>query len=1055
MESLSSIESQLNTISSEFFEPDPRKFKTLHHVINVLAASEDQDDLQSNDAYVKLQRQHKIVQDGIEVVVSDHYRELNAGVVGLGKVSRQFNDALLQVQRLRRQVKAVQKSLVNDLNREGGGSQNSNPSSQQNSLRDLYAKKKECNAVLLILEKLAMLREAPRRYDTLIQSHRLHAAISHLSSSLTMLFSEDVASVQALSKVGEDLMMRKGGAEDLCTDALCDLIFLRTGSLTRNQEKARLRPRAKTRGSKHRRGNSYHRHRTPSSNVSDSDSDSASNASSSDESSSAASFMGGSSASSPTRMNNSAPPLPHDKLLTQYTGRLLPEKFLSSTISDADEMEVIGSNTKLEYSSTILPTKIIVKSMGMIGRVDDIIRNVMSRAANEVASVERQTRLRTLTTVEDSQRPDAPKDLGLHFVRSHLFKVMNNYMDVTRRMGYCLQCINHEKQGISDKDQAKIKRNILTIVESMQSEIKDFLVCVLGEEVDDDKNESMERRSLLHRQTLSSATEKKSIFSLSINTDPTKNRNDSSKSSPVRSRRTRRRSSVGASTSATLVTSMSASQFVSTVLLRSSAPSVRHALPLRKYVARWCDGLALAVKEIFPEAAEDVDQGAKTYLDSVIEERLLPLLQSDTVDSVVTSLESPVAFRSPVIGTSLSTTNLLPAVTHACSTLLDKTEPLFEALHRLPVEGEIFTAVLAVLEHVILTFASRAKQRSGELMSQLTSYEMLGKDIDDSSKNFFSVSLERQSTFTQLMGVYFEDYGGSGPNTNPDSAGVGVGVGALRPPTLGRSVTTEQEMMDEVFEEESEQLKNLFNFDETDYGAKITSTSDIQHLADIVALAHSLLILSGKLEDRLKATETAGKILAKTRNLHISVNGLRTLGKKLCKVLRVEIQANVIKSMSTVSQLDDLFAESAAHAAGNLRIEPVSDLCEYIVRASECIITVGGAGMEHWAFGGVELLFSKLFLRSFKYMVGHRVTLQGIELLQISLKEAENACLGIGVIKEKFTAESFSGAKVMLKAFHDNTTADELEEFIKNDKTNGVTSVEKGWLLANKRLTML
>ena len=43
----------------------------------------------------------------------------------------------------------------------------------------------------------------------------------------------------------------------------------------------------------------------------------------------------------------------------------------------------------------------------------------------------------------------------------------------------------------------------------------------------------------------------------------------------------------------------------------------------------------------------------------------------------------------------------------------------------------------------------------------------------------------------------------------------------------------------------------------------------------------------------------------------------------------------------------------------------------------------------------------------------------------------------------------------MLKAFHDNTTADELEEFIKNDKTNGVTSVEKGWLLANKRLTML
>lgn len=170
---LSSIENQLNTISSEFFEPDPRKFKTLHHVINVLAASEDQDDLQNNDAYIKLKRQHKIVQDGIELVTEKHYRELNAGVVGLGKVSRQFNDALLKVQRLRRQVKAVQKALVTDLNRENPGSSPSPSSSlnnsQQNSLRELYDKKKECNAALLILEKLSMLREAPRCYDTLIQ----------------------------------------------------------------------------------------------------------------------------------------------------------------------------------------------------------------------------------------------------------------------------------------------------------------------------------------------------------------------------------------------------------------------------------------------------------------------------------------------------------------------------------------------------------------------------------------------------------------------------------------------------------------------------------------------------------------------------------------------------------------------------------------------------------------------------------------------------------------------------------------------------------------------
>ena len=133
----------------------------------------------------------------------------------------------------------------------------------------------------------------------------------------------------------------------------------------------------------------------------------------------------------------------------------------------------------------------------------------------------------------------------------------------------------------------------------------------------------------------------------------------------------------------------------------------------------------------------DLDRSAKDYLDGVIERRLLPLLQADAVDGVVLSLESPLAFEPPMTTTTLAS-HLLPDVTFACSTLLDKTAPLFEALHRLSPDGEIFGAVLAVLEHTVLTFVSRAKQRSEDIISGLTSWKYLGSDIDDSARNPFS-----------------------------------------------------------------------------------------------------------------------------------------------------------------------------------------------------------------------------------------------------------------------------------------------------------------------------
>ena len=179
--------------------------------------------------------------------------------------------------------------------------------------------------------------------------------------------------------------------------------------------------------------------------------------------------------------------------------------------------------------------------------------------------------------------------------------------------------------GCSEADKKKlIAKTVIKLIEHMQLEIKEFLAAALGEdEVDASSAEvdAPERGSLLNRDTLVSSTDstKKGIFSLSISTES--NSGSQSKSGSVRTRR-RRRSSLGASTSATLVTSMSGSQFATTVLFTSPIkPSVRHALPLRKYVARWCDGLVLAVKELGGLSSQ-VDQSARDFLDGVIEKKV-------------------------------------------------------------------------------------------------------------------------------------------------------------------------------------------------------------------------------------------------------------------------------------------------------------------------------------------------------------------------------------------------------------------------------------------------
>jgi hypothetical protein len=98
------------------------------------------------------------------------------------------------------------------------------------SLRELWLKKLEAEAVLSLLEKLDRIRAAPMQFDSYLQQHRIGAAVITVAQALDTMFSSDVAQVQALHKIMEQLMNRKQKAEEVVWELLMDVLFLRTGN---------------------------------------------------------------------------------------------------------------------------------------------------------------------------------------------------------------------------------------------------------------------------------------------------------------------------------------------------------------------------------------------------------------------------------------------------------------------------------------------------------------------------------------------------------------------------------------------------------------------------------------------------------------------------------------------------------------------------------------------------------------------------------------------------------------------------------------------------------
>ena len=265
---LADLEHMLNVeVEPEFFV-EPRFFHTLSRVINVLGlqlnddAKEDLSGkslLERNPAYQGLQKQAQVVENAIEHMSRVYCNALNRSVIQVGRIAREFDDAIDKVESLRQQVEVIQETIgarsrasasanqdLATASKEGGNKKDAGDADDQvelvvaatpathMSLRELWMKKLESEALLSLINKINIVRDAPGRFDDLTSGDhkncRIGAATRCLTEALQTMFSDDISQVDALSQILENLMIRKATASQILWETLEDILYLRTAN---------------------------------------------------------------------------------------------------------------------------------------------------------------------------------------------------------------------------------------------------------------------------------------------------------------------------------------------------------------------------------------------------------------------------------------------------------------------------------------------------------------------------------------------------------------------------------------------------------------------------------------------------------------------------------------------------------------------------------------------------------------------------------------------------------------------------------------------------------
>jgi hypothetical protein len=1161
------LERRLNEEVDEDFFQEPKRFQTINRVIDVLGLQmlddatvqsnvHNSNDLaRTNPAYRNLKDQQQIVEGAIEHMAVIHCADLNGSVIQVGRVSRQFGDAVHKVRNLRKQVRDIQDSL-------GAGSQNSgntnnetavaaagstennkstNAARPQNaaamSLRELWLKKLECEACLALLDKLDVIRAAPARFDGYVTQPpcRIGAAVLVLSTALQTMFSDDVAQVQALHKIMEQLLLRKQRAEEIVWETTGDIVFLRNGNVYCQQQQQQqavvtIKKRRKkfdalsapsvssdprrsatvattvTTGGGSGMVNPFAGHwssftaasrnqdndDTDDGDVDDNDDDQSVQSTGSAASAfslhddagrtNPASLMrtANSSITTTTPKRTMMIPLPMVEAeldLEADERRCLEEVALSGLALAPAKKSTSGGGTRgstsrilPRYADPVLALRIMVECLAKLKRLDDVERVMAEGLEKEIAGIVQQEQARTFARLErekkkrvlansggvgggirllaSSNKSDDMQDFKRHLnslllafgnimIRlSHLAEILRFrivrllpqicWMSPSKR-GRVLVVwrrqvkislnvassllLSHTKS--SDKDllqtivsPSSVMRSVLSAANDlMQREIREFLKACLHE-TEGTRNEALDN-SMRHGST---TLYESGLFSLGIVTT-------NGKSGPPVSTATRSN-----------VKEMPVAKFVSTILFArtKNEPQVRHALTFRRSVARWTSELEAARKELVILTGEDTsvpsynksssqstEESAILYLDKVIQNDLLPVLQEEAVNGTVQGLERRDAF-DPVLDRSLyarpSDTNEPQDVDMciSCQAIYTYTGPLFMALHRLPLGGEMYLPLVAVLEHVVLTFMSRVKQQVGKICNGKTALNLLMQDSSEASS--LSSVFERRRPFAQLLQAYADtdllvDVAASASAITTTATGPEERVtqpSGLRPldPPSSDTVTQRPSEEDNAVEEEFGEgrdgeeaalefelsfLKPFLDFSVENKRIVVCTDEELMRAA---CLAHSLLKLAGLLESRLKIRTRTGKnrLLTSTRALREAIKTIKSNGIKMAKFCRLDMLMQTLIRISKVCRSSTLVAQDAVRIPSS-----VNDLGEYLTSASDNLREAAGNAVTGYTFSSLEQYIPFFLMQSVRVVARGMgiitkspLTMNGIESLDRS-----------------------------------------------------------------------
>jgi len=415
------------------------------------------------------------------------------------------------------------------------------------------------------------------------------------------------------------------------------------------------------------------------------------------------------------------------------------------------------------------------------------------------------------------------------------------------------------------------------------------------------------------------------------------------------------------------------------------------------------------------------EQPALEYLDNIIQKELLPVLQEEAVNGTVQALERPDAF-DPVLDRNVyaradSNEPQDVDMCKACTALYNFTGPLFLALHRLPQGGEMYLPLVAVLEHVILTFISRLKQQVSRICNNKTALQLLmdstassaadtvvGSDGRTKSQSqSFGQVMERRKAFAQLVLAYAD---GDLLEAVSDEKTGELSVVPSIPAPAADTPRNNSEMANKIAGMEDLDLVGGVEREESNLSvelhfvrpflefagmelAQLRTCSD-EDIMKAACLAHSLLKLSSLLDSRLKIRSRLGitstKTLANTRALREAIKTIKANGLKMAKFCRADILLQSITRLSKVCNSSTIVARDAVRIPSS-----VNDLGEYMTLASDNLREAAGNAVTAYAFSALEQYIPLCLIQTVRVLAAGKgvvakapITMNGIEALDRS-----------------------------------------------------------------------